>query len=293
MVTVRVPATSANLGSGFDTLGIALSLYNTFTFEEIPAGLEFKGFLPEFENEQNLVYQSMLPIFEKFAQKPAGVRISVTEEIPVSRGLGSSAVCIVAGLMGAAAILQKDVSKEEIFQIASTIEGHPDNVAPAVFGGLTVSIKGEEQFFTQIVEVAEGVSFVALVPDVRLSTKAAREVLPAEIAYRKAVGNIGNAAILPWVLHRGNFEMLSSCLQDQLHEPYRAPLMPDFYKVISTAETLGAYGTYLSGAGSTIMALVPSNQVDFYEKMADALKNLENQWDVKVLQIDHTGASLI
>lgn len=290
MIKVRVPATSANLGPGFDSLGVALSVYNVLSFEEIPSRLEFTGFLPEFENEDNMVYQSMFPIFEKYGRRPTGIRIGMEEGIPVSRGLGSSAGCIVGGLMGAAALLGEEIGKEEIFQLASAIEGHPDNVAPAVFGNLTVSVGKDNQFYTQSIKVAEGLSFVALIPDMRLSTKAAREVLPKEIPFKDAVKNVGRAALLPWILQEGQFGALKTCLEDSLHEPYRAELIPDFYKVIQSAEELGAYGAYLSGAGSTIMALCPSSDVKFPEKMEKALQNCEKQWQVKVLEVDTMGS---
>lgn len=293
MVRVRVPATSANLGPGFDSLGVALTLYNTFTFEEISEGLEFDGFLPEFQNEQNLVYQSMLPIFKKVGKVPSGIRIGVSEEIPVSRGLGSSAVCIVGGLMGASALLNANISKEEIFQMASEIEGHPDNVAPAVFGGLTVSVGEDNHFYTQCISVSEDISFVALIPDFRLSTKSAREVLPDHIPRKDAVGNIGRAALLPWALHRGDFSALKICLKDQLHEPYRASLIPNFHDVIEEAIKMGAYGAYLSGAGSTIMAICPKSIVDFSKEMKEKLLEYENHWNVKPLEIDQEGVCLI
>ncbi|MGO1469162.1 MAG: homoserine kinase [Tissierella sp.] len=293
MIKIRVPATSANLGPGFDSLGLALKLYNTFTFEEKSEGVEIIGALDEELDKDNLVYTSMVKTFDFLAYKPKGIKINIETNIPVSRGLGSSASCILGGVMGANEIAGSPLSIDEIFDLSTKIEGHPDNIAPALFGGLISSIMEEENIYYNKIEIAKGLKFVAIVPDFTISTKKAREVLPEKISYKKAVENVSRVSLLISSLVNGRFDLLKYSFKDNLHQPYRGELIKGFDKVLDKIYEFGALGGYLGGAGPTIMALVDENDKDFKLKIEDFLKSINYNWRVIELEIDLSGAKVI
>ena len=219
MIRVRVPATSANMGPGFDSIGIAVELYNEFGFEETESGLKFNGVAEEFCNENNVVYEAMMFCFNKGKYNPKGLEIStIKQDIPISRGLGSSSSCIVAGLIGANAIMGNKFSKDEILQMAVEIEGHPDNVAPAVLGGMVVAIMEGGRVYYDIVKVQEHVKFIPIIPDFRLSTKDARVVLPKEISLKDGVYNVSRASLMVTALTNGNYDLLKYACRDAFHE---------------------------------------------------------------------------
>lgn len=292
MIKVRVPASSANIGPGFDCLGLALSVYNVFSFEKIDGSNQYIGFDPNYCNDNNLVYTSMLRAFKEINYKlDTGIKIKCEQNIPLSRGLGSSASCIVAGITAANSFANFPLSKKDILDIASEIEGHPDNVAPVIFGGLTVAIKdNNNNFIAEKVEVSEGLNYYALVPEFELSTSKARAVLPQSVAFSDAVSNIGRTALLITALRSGNFEILEDCLDDKLHQPYRSKLIPDFDEILRVCKKVGSYGTYLSGAGPTIMTLVSKENIKFAEQIENYLSTLSNKWQVLKLELDTRGA---
>lgn len=292
MIKVVVPATSANLGPGFDTLGVALNIYNTYTFEEIESGLEILGCDAAFSNDKNLVYTSMLETLNKIGYKIDGIRITTSSNIPVSRGLGSSAACILGGVIGANQLAGGPLSKEELLKIATGIEGHPDNIAPALFGGLVVSVMEEDRIYYNHLNIAKGLKFVALIPDFTLSTKDAREVLPLSITHKDGVYNIGRASLLLSALANGRFELLKDAIKDKLHQPYRGKLIADFDNITSKCYEFGGLGTFLSGAGPTIMVLVAEGEEDFILEIEQYLKSLVNNWTVKELELDLEGATV-
>jgi len=291
-VSVRIPGTSANIGPGFDCLGIAFNLYNRFSFEEIEGPNRFSGFAPQYCNNNNMVYTAMLETFKELGRLPKGLHIGVEEEVPVSRGLGSSAACIVGGVCGANGLAGNPLTKDDILTIASRIEGHPDNIAPAVYGGMTVAVEQNGQFFAQRVQVAPGLSFYAMIPDFHLGTKEARGALPKTIPYRDGVHNVGRAAMLLAVMTGGRFELLEMCLDDKLHQPYRKRLIPGFDRIFEACRKSGAYGTFLSGAGPTLMAIVSQSNLDFEAEMKAFLKNLphRHRWRILPLEMDTRGA---
>ncbi len=292
MIKVKVPATSANLGPGFDTLGLALNLYNTFSFEEKLEGLEINGCDPSYANEKNLVYTSMLKTFDKIGYKPKGVRIDMNTDIPISRGLGSSAACILGGVIGANELAKVYLSKEEILDIATEIEGHPDNIAPALFGGLIVSVMKDNNIYYDKINIANGIKFVALIPDFTLSTTKAREVLPSTISYKDAVYNVGRVSLLLSALSNGRFELLKVALEDRLHQPYRKKLIPRFDEILNKCYELGCLGAYLSGAGPTLMVIIKDNDMSFTIKIKTYLNSINYNWDVKELNLDLDGVSI-
>ncbi len=293
MITVRVPATSANIGPGFDCLGLALNLYNTFYFEEIDDGLIIEGCEPEFCDENNLIYVSMKKCFEKIGYEIRGIKIKIQCDIPVSRGLGSSASCIVGGIIGANEMAGGVLTKEEILELATEIEGHPDNVAPALFGGMTVAIQEGNQVHYSKVNIAKGLKFYALIPNFKLSTEASRGVLPKQIDYKDGVFNVGRVALLISALTNGELGLLKAACEDRLHQNYRGVLIEGFQILKEKCEELGSKGVFLSGAGPTMVALAEEINEKFYIEILEFLKTLKETWVVKPLDIDFTGAKVV
>lgn len=293
MIRVTVPATTANLGPGFDTLGLALNLYNIFSFEEIESGLEILGVPEKYNNEDNLIYRSMMKTFKTIGYKKKGIRITVEASIPVSRGLGSSASCIVGGVVGANALANGKLSKEDILKIATEIEGHPDNVAPAIFGGLVISLIDGDNILYNKLNIEEKFKFIALIPEFSLSTEKARSVLPSNVKYKDAVDNVGRVSILLSALSNGRLDLLKYALKDKLHQPYRGRLIKDYFNIIEKCKELGSLGTYLSGAGPTIISLRENEDVRFNESINKYLKSLDEKWNIKELEIDIEGVKLL
>lgn len=293
MIKVRVPATSANMGPGFDCMGIAVSMYNTFGFKETSSGLSFSGMPQEFCNNDNVIYQAMMKCFNKANYKIKGLEISIlNQEIPISRGLGSSSSCIVGGLIGANEIMGNIFSKEEIFQMAVEIEGHPDNVAPAVLGGMVVAIMEDERYYYDKVNIKDDLSFIPIIPNFRLSTKEARIVLPKEVSIKDGVYNVGRSALMVSALSNGKYDLLKFACKDSFHENYRSKLIEGFDSVKKEAYQLGAVASFLSGAGPTIMA-ISLKENSIVEELKKFLVEMNLEWDVRELSIDNQGAVVI
>ncbi len=292
MIKVRVPATSANIGPGFDCLGLALNLYNNFYFEEIEGDIFIEGCEKEFANKDNLVYTSMEKTLNKIGYDLKGVRIKIESNIPISRGLGSSASCIIGGVLGANELAGGILNKKQILEIATEIEGHPDNVAPALLGGITVAISSGENILYSKIKTPKDISFYGFIPDFRLSTKEAREVLPKDIPYTHGVYNVGRVSLLVSALFNGEYGLLKEACKDKLHEPYRSKLIPQYDEIVSKCEELGSLGVFLSGAGPTIMAMVHRDNIDFYDKIKKHTERLEYAVDIKKLYIDQEGATV-
>ncbi|WP_432402539.1 homoserine kinase [Wukongibacter sp. M2B1] len=293
MIKVRVPATSANIGPGFDCLGLALNLYNVFSFEEIDKGLQFEGCDAEFANEDNLIYCSMKRCFEKIGYEARGIKIKIENEIPVSRGLGSSASCIVGGIIGANEIAGGVLTREEILELATEVEGHPDNVAPALLGGMIVAIKEDNHVFCSKISISDGLKFYTLIPDFRLSTEESRSVLPKTIDYKDGVFNVGRVSLLIAALTNGDFDLLRVASADRLHQSYRGKLIEGFDDIKKKCEDLGCLGVFLSGAGPTITVLDKDGNNKFYGEINSFLSILSNEWEVKSLDIDLEGARVL
>lgn len=298
-IKVSVPATSANVGSGFDALGLAVTLYNTATFE--PADqLEISSAdgtrIPR--NESNLVYRSAKRLFDQVGKRMPPLRIVQTNPIPMARGLGSSSACIIAGLLGANRLLGDVLDTQELLTLATAIEGHPDNVAPALLGGLTSSVFEAGTVYTVKRDVDQSLCFAAIVPDYKLLTEAARAALPAQIPHKDAVYNLSRAALLPAAFCEGRHDLLAIATEDKLHQPYRLPLMPGASQVFVLAKQCGAKAVYVSGAGSTVMAVAEKSQADrFYQELRQGLESLEGldgceAFTLLQLDADNTGATV-
>lgn len=294
---VITPATTANIGPGFDCLGMALSLYNTIEAEEMEKGLDIqvsglgKGSIPL--DEKNLVYKSMIKCFEKVGYKPKGLKIKQYNEIPIARGLGSSAACIVGGVVAANELSGNSLNKDEILELAVEIEGHPDNVAPALFGGFVISNKDEERIHYVQAPVAENLKFIAAIPDKTLNTVEARNVLPEQVSFENAVFNVGKSSLLVGALIQGQLEMIELGLEDRLHQPYRIKLMSSLESFFVRCKEQSLENIFLSGAGPTVMMLTEkgkNNKEDIFRKIAHEMKD---NWEIKVLYGDNIGVRVL
>lgn len=262
---ISIPATSANIGVGFDTLGIAFRLYNHFTFH-LSDTFMISGCEKKYMNEDNLVIQSYKYIFDKLNRNYLPVSVDIDARIPVSRGLGSSATCIIAGVMAANHFLGNPLTLDECLYHIAVIEGHPDNVTPALLGNLVSAFIDDKVYHTDY-KVSSELYFVALIPDFELSTTKARSVLPTSLSYYDAINNISRVAATIKGLEDGNIELLKAANNDRLHEPYRQPLIRGFKDIASLTDEHSLI--YLSGAGPTIMAIFDDEGLidDFIRKL--------------------------
>ena len=254
MVTIRVPATTANLGPGFDCLGAALTLYARFSFEQAE-GLTITGCEPEFADGDNLVYRAFLQALNAFGLPKSGLSLHIRSDIPPARGLGSSAACITAGVLGAASLFGVPLSKEELFNLTARMEGHPDNAAAAVYGGLRAAIIQEGKAHSLPLTLHPSLRFLALVPDFSLSTHKARGVLPETVTREDAVFNLSRTAFLVRALEMGDGEAIRLACMDRLHQPYRFPLIPGAEALTRNAMDAGAFACFISGAGPSLMCI--------------------------------------
>ncbi len=287
MLTINVPATTSNIGPGFDCLGIALNLYNTFSFETSDK-LQISGCPKQYCNKDNLVYRAYAHAMKKMSKTVSPISIQFTNRIPISRGLGSSATCILAGVMAASTMSHANLSKEQILSIALEIENHPDNLAPALYGGMVVSIFDQTKLITKKIKLCDDIAFVAFVPDYELSTEKSRAVLPKVLSYQQTVYNVGRSALLITALENGHYRLLRQACDDAIHQPFRKPLIPHYDEIESLAYRHGAYAFYLSGAGSTMIALCDANSNQFDH----IVKELPENWQCYMLKKAPIGATI-
>ncbi|MBD5142724.1 MAG: homoserine kinase [Oscillospiraceae bacterium] len=295
MIKLQIPATSANLGAGFDALGLALQYYNYVEMEEsdcIEITSTDNTSVPT--DEKNLIYISAKDLFEVCGKKLTGLKLIQTNQIPMTRGLGSSSACIVAGLVGANTLLGNPLGTDDLVDLATQIEGHPDNIAPALLGGIVTAVFDGRRVHWVKQEVYTKLRFVAMIPDFELKTEKARACLPTEISHKDAVYNLSRAALFSASLLTGKFENLRTATHDKLHQPYRMALIPHAREVFDIAYAHGAYAVYISGAGPTIMAIVDEENTYFAGKMRFSLDNTGLKgWQVHDLKIDNTGCVLL
>ena len=253
-VTVRVPATTANLGPGFDAFGCALNLYTDVTFEETEYGLEITGCDEEFAGPDNMAYTAYCAVLASLSEEVRGVKIHIESQIPICRGLGSSAALLVAGAMGANILRGNKLSTQGLLNITNAMEGHPDNLAPAFYGGLTASMVDNGLPVTVNFPLHPDWEFLALVPDFTLSTPKARAVLPKEVSRADAIYNISHGAMVLKALELGDEKLLRNAMQDRLHQNYRRSLIQDYDSIEQLVRTTGA-AFCLSGAGPTLLCI--------------------------------------
>ncbi|KAJ0399846.1 hypothetical protein ATCC90586_005388 [Pythium insidiosum] len=288
-VVVRVPATTANMGPGFDTIGMALDIWTEIAVEILPHDgksaprivltNEGEGATELPTDESNLVVVGLKAAYRAAGEElPKHLKIHCKNRIPFARGLGSSSAGIVGGIIAGLALSGMRLpvrGREELLQIASEIEGHPDNVAPAIYGGLQLGIFADNRWYSSRVQIPDGLQCVVFIPDSTGPTSVARAILPPKIDRKDAVFNIGRAAILVNAFRSGNLDELRYATQDMLHQPQRGEAQyPHLYPLINAALEAGAHGCFLSGAGPTVLAITSGRSGDiFTQQLAERQEN--------------------
>lgn len=287
-VTIRVPATSANLGVGFDVLGLALELSATYIFE--PADeLLVTGCEERFNTPSNLIWRSYLIACDVLGLPSMPLHIHEDSPIPPSGGLGSSSACVVAGIIAAQALNGRPIDRSFTLSLATRIEGHPDNVAPAVMGGLVSSYVEENKTVTTRWPVAPNLRFVCLAPPYRVLTADARMALPSMVPMSSVSWQVGRCLAMVSALASGRTDDISACCHDRIHEPYRAPLIPDYERLQEIALGEGAITFLISGSGAAMLAICDGD--DSAQRVADAaLKAMPELW-VRIMRASERGAS--
>ena len=291
MINIKIPATSANIGSGFDSLGLALGLYNYVFIDEhdgiaisamdnsdIPAG------------EDNLVFSTAKHLYDVCGRKFSGLKIHQQNNIPMTRGLGSSSACIVAGLVGANQLLGCPLAMGDIVDMAAMLEGHPDNSTPALLGGLVTAVIDAGKVYYVKQELSSQLKFAAIIPDFELKTSYSRSLLPKALPHSDAVYNLSRSALMSVSLYSGNFQNLRVAALDKVHQPYRLGLIEHSEEIFAAAYDFGAYSTYLSGGGPTLISILDSRIADFESKMRGFLNSIGLAgWGIQILDVDNSG----
>ncbi|MDY6363918.1 MAG: homoserine kinase [Cyanobacteriota bacterium] len=309
-ISVKVPATTANIGPGFDCLGMALPIYNTVTIEEtvLPGtGVEINvladsASIDELElehipsDENSLVYKAVEALYNSIGQVPGELKITVKSSIPVAKGLGSSASVIIGALVAANELLGHPADEPALLSIACELEGHPDNITPALVGGLVISSQEEDgSVLYRKLEWPQEWAVTVCVPDFELSTDIARSVLPKEVALSDAVFNVQRMAMFIQAVHTKDTELMKSALQDKLHQPYRMKLIQGFDKIYECLRfNENVLGCVISGAGSSILIISLRNDL---EKIKNTVKetwaDMNIKANIKTLNVEQNGALII
>jgi homoserine kinase len=301
-VCVTVPATTANLGPGFDCIGAALTLYNELKFirEEVNPSQKLVITVTGSESakvatdESNLVYQAFVKFFQHIQQTPPAIKIDIKLGVPLARGLGSSATAIVGGLIGANTLAGEVLTPAQIMELAIEMEGHPDNVVPALLGGCRLAATSDKGWEICDIPWCKDVIPVVAIPDFELSTSEARQVLPSQVSRGDAIFNTAHLGLLLRGLETGNQNWLRAALQDKLHQPYRKDLINNYEAINAAALSAGAYGMVISGAGPTLLALTnTANSQAVATAMISEWENKGIKAQVQTLQIDNKGATSI
>ena len=295
-VTVRVPATTANLGPGFDCLGLALDIYNTVSISSSPVFQidvtgEGAGVLPR--DAQNIAYKAVQALADEAGRELPPLRLSLGNEIPLARGLGSSAAAIVGALLAANHVLESHLSKDQLLTLACRLEGHPDNVAPALLGGCIVVVRDGPRLVYSPVPLPPGLVAVLFVPDFTLTTVEARKVLPRHVEMADAVFNMGRTALLATCLATGRLDLLRVATQDALHQPWRKALFPAMEALFGAALDAGALCVFLSGAGPTVLALTAHNADLVAHALREAAHRERVSGSTRLARPNFNGAHLV
>ncbi|MEO1069241.1 MAG: homoserine kinase [Cyanobacteria bacterium J06638_6] len=296
---VTVPATTANIGPGFDCLGAALTLYNRFQFtllDQAPGDLaiEVKGLEARrvVTDRSNLAYTAFTSYFRQRGLAVPAVAIVIELDVPLARGLGSSSTAIAGGLLGANALCDHSLDHSTLIEMAIAIEGHPDNVVPALVGGCQLAVANDDSSSILCpIPWHEDITPVVAIPDFELSTAAARQVLPGTYSRADAIFNTAHLGLLLRGLEMGRGDWLQAAMGDRIHQPYRQTLIPGYETVSSAATSAGAYGLVISGAGPTLLALVPAQKApQVCDAMATAWQQAGQPAVARVLALDTKGA---
>ncbi len=296
MVMVKVPATSANLGPGFDVLGMALDLYNYVELEETAEGLTIQveglGVDDIPQNADNIVYQAAKRVFDLADYHPPGLSMRLINEIPVARGLGSSAAAIVGGIVAANYLAGNKLTKDQLLNLATEFEGHPDNVAPALLGGIIVSAQIDGEVFWRKIHGNSKIKTVIAIPEFTLSTKLSREVLPQKVALQDAVFNMGRVGMVIMALLEGDLRLLAKAMEDKLHQPYRSQLVPGMEEVFKQLKNR-ACPVALSGAGPTLIAFSGNEDENIGQIMQETFSQYGVNCAIKILSPNNIGAEIM
>lgn len=304
-VTVKVPATTANMGPGFDCLGMALDIWNTIVVEidgveteDADARTDIISVSGEGRDtlsigDDNLTYSSFRRVYDGIGLPVPAVRMTCENEIPLGRGLGSSAAAVAGGLLAGSVLSGANLSQERILELAAQIEGHPDNAAAAVMGGCRIVVSDGSGFLTESISVPDELKAILFVPDVPMPTEEARGLLPKMIDRQDAVFNIGRTALLVNALASGNLRHLGIATEDMLHQPARQKLFFPMKNIFRAAMSAGALGVFLSGAGSSVLALARDREYTIGYEMADAAMKSGVDGAIKVTQPTARGAHVV
>jgi len=291
-IVVKAPATSANLGSGFDCLAIALDIFNTVSVEIGPKCIEVLGEgadkLPVDEN--NLIYKMIKLVMDKQGYTVPELKIVCENHIPISRGLGSSAAAIITGLLIGNELSGNHLSEEDLFALGSKIEGHSDNIAATLFGGCQIVVQDKK--IISDVSIPKNLNAVLYIPEESISTDQARSVLPSSIAYSDAIYNLGRIALLINSLNSGNLKNLLIATEDKLHQPYRQTIFPSMRVIMNSAINAGANGAFLSGSGSAILAISSGKEMTIAYEMMEAASKAGIKGDTLITKPCSNGATI-
>ena len=296
--TARIPASTTNLGPGFDVLGLALQLYSTVTLEitgskteVVVSGVDVDK-IPS--STEHIAFQAVETIYQKSGKsQPKGLKLTISNGIPAIRGLGGSGTAILGGLLTANLLCENPFSRSELLNFASTLEGHPDNVAASLYGGLVISVQDDKHIHTIQLKCDPALYVVLAIPEFTLSTQKARNILPKTVDFSDAIYNISRSSLLVASVATGKLEMLSTAMNDKLHQPYRSTLIPGFDDVVEDALSAGALSIALSGAGPTIAAYCLDNMQEVGKSMQNVFKQHGIPSEILVIGTDVEGAKLI
>ena len=309
-VSYKVPATTANLGPGFDCLGMALPLYNVITIEEtvLPStGIEI-NVMQDFETEElleldnipddknNLVFKAVETLYNMIGQDASELKINIKSNIPIARGLGSSASVIVGGLLAANELLGFPADEDALLSIATDVEGHPDNVVPAIVGGLVLSsLEDDGSIIYKKLNWPEEWNITVCVPDFELATNVSRSVLPENVPMKDATYNARRLAMLIEAINTKDTKLMKSALEDKLHQPYREKLIPGFTEIKETLKhEENVLGTVISGAGPSVIIISQKNNI---EKIKSTVKEIWNNYninsEIKTMSVEENGAKKV
>ncbi len=310
-VSYRVPATTANLGPGFDCLGLALPIYNIITIEEtvMPStGIEV-NVMKDFENAElieeldsipndkdNIVYKAVEILYNLVGQDPSEIKINIKSSIPIAKGLGSSASVIVGGLMAANDLLGNPADEAALLSIATEAEGHPDNVVPAILGGLVMSsMEDDGSVIYRRLDWPEDWHITVCIPDFELATNISRSVLPEKVPMEDAKFNARRLAMLIHAIDTVDAKLMKSALEDKLHQPYREKLIPGFKEIKeSLKHEENVLGTVISGAGPSIVIISQKNNLEkIYQTLKEIWDNMNVHCDIRTLTVEKCGASKV
>ncbi len=295
--TARIPASTTNLGPGFDVLGLALQLYSTVSLEITGSSTEVVVSGVDVEKipstPEHIAFQAVESIFQRSGvQQPDGLKLTIANGIPAIRGLGGSVTAILGGLLTANVLCGNMFSLSEILNFSTAIEGHPDNVAASLYGGLVISVQEEEHIHTIQLVCDPALHVVLAIPEFTLSTQKARDILPKTVDFADAIYNISRSSLLVASIATGKLDMLPLAMKDKLHQPYRSTLIPGFNDVVEAATSAGALSIALSGAGPTIAAYCLNNMDQVGNRMQEAFNQHGIPCKIKVLSADLDGATV-